>query len=172
MRTRIISQWSIGLSSLVLGVGLSFASTANQNPLKEGDLLRSQGNYEAAQAAYSEAAKSTGLPAAYRRLAGMQMVQHDYRGSIDNFQKAIGLDPDNAEAFIGLAMSYVHTQNYTLARAALQEALQRKPEAKAEISKVMEWLQQRSAPAMTAQNSIELPYKSLGHHPVSTQEGK
>jgi tetratricopeptide (TPR) repeat protein len=80
---------------------------------------------------------------AYTRLGGIQLLQQQYRSSIDSFQQAIMLNGENAEAFIGMSIAYLHLGSYTLAREALNEASRLGPEKHQEINSVLSWLDQR-----------------------------
>ena len=74
----------------------------------------------------------------------MQLLRQEYRAGVENFQRAIALDPDNADAFIGMALAYLHMGQYGLARASLQEAQRIAPAKREEIEKVLAWIDQRS----------------------------
>lgn len=54
---------------------------------------------------------------AYTRLGGVRMLRKEYSDGIKDFQQAIMLDQKNASAFIGMAVSYLHMNQYGLARA-------------------------------------------------------
>ena len=81
----------------------------------------------------------------YTRLGGIQLLRQRYREGIEHFQQAITLDQANAQAFIGMAIGYLHLGRYNLARAALNEAERLDPAKQPEIDKVLAWLDQRSA---------------------------
>jgi Flp pilus assembly protein TadD len=80
---------------------------------------------------------------AYTRLGGVQVLKQDYRSGIQSFQQAIMLDQTNADAFVGMALAYLHLGQYALAREALKEAAQLDPSKQPEIDKVLAWLDQR-----------------------------
>ncbi len=84
---------------------------------------------------------------AYTRLGGVQLLQRDYSSGIKSFQQAIMLDAENANAFIGLSVAYLHLGRYSLAREALKEASRLGPDKQQEINNVLAWLDQRDRPA-------------------------
>jgi tetratricopeptide (TPR) repeat protein len=81
---------------------------------------------------------------AHTRLGGVELLQRDYPSGIKRFQQAIILDNGNADAFVGLAVAYLHMGRYTLAREALKEAEKLGPSKQQDIEKVVAWLDQRS----------------------------
>jgi Flp pilus assembly protein TadD len=75
----------------------------------------------------------------------MLLLKQEYAEAIRSFQIAIGLDAeDNAEAFIGLGIAYLHLGQYGAARAALTEARRLKPESGSDIDQLLAWLDGRS----------------------------
>jgi Flp pilus assembly protein TadD len=84
---------------------------------------------------------------AHTRLGGVQLLRQSYRPAIENFQQAIMLDADNADAFIGLSVAYLHLGRYSLAREALKQASRLSPDKQQEINNLLAWLDQRDRPA-------------------------
>lgn len=82
---------------------------------------------------------------AHTRLGGVELLQRDYQSGIKRFQQAIMLERNNADAFVGLAVAYLHLGRYALAREALKEAQTLGPSKQQDIDKVLAWLDQRSA---------------------------
>ena len=82
---------------------------------------------------------------AYTRLGGAQVLNQDYAAAIESFKRAIGLNPENAEAFVGMAVAYIHGGRYPLARAALLEAERIDPAKKADIDELVAWIDRRMA---------------------------
>lgn len=81
---------------------------------------------------------------AYTRLGGVKVLAQQYSAGIQDFQQAIMLDQNNATAFVGMAVAYLHMGDQNLAKAALQEAVRLDPTKKAEIDKVLGLIEQRS----------------------------
>ena len=84
----------------------------------------------------------------YTRLGGVQILRQEYRSGIQSFQTAVLLDQNNSDAFVGMALAYIHLGQYSLARASLQEAQRVGPDRKAEIDKVLAWIDQRPTTKM------------------------
>jgi tetratricopeptide (TPR) repeat protein len=82
---------------------------------------------------------------AHTRLGGALVLAQKYRASIESFKRAIALEEGaNANAFVGMAVAYLHTGDYALARAALVEA-KRVDGSKAEqIDALIAWIDEHS----------------------------
>ncbi|MCG7866280.1 MAG: tetratricopeptide repeat protein [Candidatus Thiodiazotropha taylori] len=142
-------RYSRYLVVALLGCSLSFSITANsqqQTLIEQAFQQTEAGDLEAAQSLLEEAIKEAPSSSlAYTRLGGVQLLQQSYSSGIENFQQAIMLDQSNTQAFIGLAVAYLHLGRYQLAREALKQAQQLDPSKKQEIDKVVTWLNQRSS---------------------------
>ena len=64
--------------------------------------------------------------------------------AIDQFQQAIGLDADNASAFIGMGIAYLHSDRLSAAKAALGEARRLDPDKAPQIDDLISRIDQRS----------------------------
>ena len=126
--------------------------------IEQGDRQAEAGDLDAALQSYRlaiEADPASSL--AHTRLGGVQMIRQEYPDSISSFRTAIGLAPDNAAAFIGMGLAYLHLGQYSLSRAALMEARQRSPERGDEIDQLLAWLGNRaSAPESAGQPLPEI----------------
>jgi cytochrome c-type biogenesis protein CcmH/NrfG len=134
------------LAALLLGFALSVPATALQaeTAFEEGERLAQAGDFDGAMAAYGRATTEEPTSTlAYTRLGGMQLVRQQTRDSIQSFRKAIGLDPENADAFVGMGMAYLHSGDYALARAAFSEAARIRPAKQPEIDEVLAWIDTR-----------------------------
>jgi tetratricopeptide (TPR) repeat protein len=137
----------------LIAVLLSVGTYLPVHATGEIDMLISQaqkqtedGNLSKAQAILQSALETAPRSSlVYTRLGGVQLLLQQYSTGIKNFQQAIMLDQQNPEAFVGLAIAYLHLGRYQLAREALKQAEQIDPTKKQEIDKVLEWLNQRSA---------------------------
>ena len=81
---------------------------------------------------------------AHTRLGGVRVLRQEYSTGIKDFQRAIMLDQNNASAFVGMAVAYLHMGQYSLARAALDEAVKLDQSKKPEIDQVLAWIEQRT----------------------------
>ncbi|MCG8038267.1 MAG: tetratricopeptide repeat protein [Candidatus Thiodiazotropha taylori] len=142
-------RYSRYLVVALLGCSLSFSITANseqQTLIEQAFQQTEAGDLETAQSLLEEAIKEAPSSSlAYTRLGGVLLLQQSYSSGIENFQQAIMLDQSNTQAFIGLAVAYLHLGRYQLAREALKQAQQLDPSKKQEIDKVVTWLNQRSS---------------------------
>jgi cytochrome c-type biogenesis protein CcmH/NrfG len=114
--------------------------------LEQGARQTAAGEIDAALASYRSAvAQDPGSPRANMKLAGLELVKQRYRASVEHFQTVIGLEPDNANAFVGMAVAYLHLGDYGLARAALMEAERLDPQKQDDIACVLQWIDMRAA---------------------------
>jgi tetratricopeptide (TPR) repeat protein len=113
--------------------------------IRDGQALAEEGKLDDALAKLQQAVELDPNSAlAHTRLGGIQVLKQDYALSIQSFQQAIMLDQANADAFVGMAVAYLHLGQYELAREALREAQRLDPSKQTEIEKVLTWLEQRS----------------------------
>jgi tetratricopeptide (TPR) repeat protein len=114
--------------------------------IRQGEAEMREGRPEAAvtllEAAIVADPKSS---LAHTRLGGAQLLLQDYSAAIASFQQAVSLDGANADAFIGMALAYLHTGRYGLARAALDESARADPAKKAEVERLIAWIDERAA---------------------------
>ncbi len=132
------------IAAATITAGAVHAETA----LETGQRLAQAGDIDGALAAYRQAAEQDPRSAlAQTRLGGMQLLTQHYSDATRTFKTAISLDPNNADAFVGLGMGYLHLGQYSLARAALTEARARKPEKTQQIDEVIAWIDAREGAA-------------------------
>jgi len=79
------------------------------------------------------------------RLGGAYLLSQDYDSAIDQFQQAISTDDQNAGAFIGLGMAYVHLKQAGPAKAALTEAKRLNPSKSADIDALLARIEQTAS---------------------------
>jgi len=103
-----------------------------------GDLAQAE---QTLQAAVDKAPDSS---LDYTRLGGVKVLRQQYTAGIKDFQQAIMLDQNNANAFVGMAVAYLHMGQQSLAKAALQEASKLDPSKQTEIDKLLAWIEQGS----------------------------
>ena len=77
------------------------------------------------------------------KLAGLYIARQEYRVGVETFQKAIGIQPDNANAFIGMAIGYLHMGDTGLAYAALEEAVRIDPDSRERVAPLMAHIETR-----------------------------
>ena len=139
-------RWKVVLAlCLAFGISPAWAGNGLDELIEQGETQAGEGKLDEALATLQSAVDSEpGSSLAYTRLGGVQVLRQEYGASIKSFQQAIMLDQGNADAFIGMAVAYLHTGQYPLAREALKEAGELAPAKKQEIGNVLAWLDQRS----------------------------
>jgi len=68
------------------------------------------------------------------KLAGLYIARSDYSAGTREYQRAIGLDPKNARAWIGLGIAYLHSGDKGMTRAAWEEAIRLEPARKQQLA--------------------------------------
>ena len=139
------------MRNVVFGVALAaLSSTATvagdgDDLVGQGETQLKAGQIEEAIATLQQAvAADPGSSLAYTRLGGAQILHQEYDGGIESFKRAIALDGKNADAFVGMAVAYLHTSRYALARAALEEAKAIDPEKQAKVDELIAWIDERT----------------------------
>lgn len=90
-----------------------------------------------------EAAPDSSL--AYTRLGGALLLKQENAQAIEAFRTAIMKDGNNADAFIGMAIAYLHGSDYALARASLDEAKRIDPSKAAKLDELISKIDQRES---------------------------
>jgi Flp pilus assembly protein TadD len=138
----------IYLIAVLLSLGISLPALANNSVDESIEQAHKQiqaGDLSAAQSILEKAVEIAPSSLAYTRLGGVELLQQAYSSGIKHFQQAIMLDQSNSEAFVGLAIAYLHMGRYQLAREALRQVQQLDPTKKQEIDKLLTWLNQRAS---------------------------
>jgi tetratricopeptide (TPR) repeat protein len=134
----LIAFWaSFVCASAIAEQGGNELISLGESQLKAGQVA------EAISTLNQAVAKSPDSSLAYTRLGGAQILNQDYDAGIESFKQAISLDGKNADAFVGMAVAYLHTARYPLARAALEEAKRIDPSKQAKIDELIAWIDER-----------------------------
>jgi len=132
-----------GLLALLLMTGAQAVET--EDLIEQGEALMQQGKNEEALEVLNRAVEANPESSlAYTRLGGAQLLQQQYAAGIESFRQAIMLDGKNADAFVGMAVAYLHTARYDMARAALEEAKGIDVSKTAEVDKLIAWIDERA----------------------------
>ena len=145
---------TIGLMTAVTLVLLSSALPADEAPvntatlISKGELQLQNNDIDGAITTLTSAvANEPGSSLAHTRLGGAYLLGQRYDDAIDQFQQAIGLDADNASAFIGMGVAYLHSGRLGAAKAALGEAKRIDPAKTPQIDDLISRIDQRSGAA-------------------------
>jgi len=131
----------LAFSALLAGPVL--AGNGAESLIQQGYEQTKEGQLDAALATLQQAVNQyPDSSLAHTRLGGVQVLRQEYSAGVKSFQQAIMLDQNNASAFIGMAMAYLHMGRRSLARQALVEAQRLDPTKKPEIDKVLAWIDQ------------------------------
>lgn len=138
---------------LLMVIGTATLASADTDKLiKQGYEQTAAGDLDQAlttlQLAVSEDPNSS---LARTRLGGVRVLRQEYSASVKDFQQAIMLDKNNALAFIGMSMAYLHMGQYNKAKAALNEAATIDPTKQTEIDKVLAGINDRTGTTITVQ---------------------
>jgi len=142
MRRRFIT--SIALATLLCAP--VFASNGTDQLIEKSYQQSAEGKLDEALTTLQKAIEHDPHSSlAHTRLGGIHLLRQEYGEGIKRFQQAIMIDQNNASAFVGMSVAYLHQGKYSLARKALNEAERLDPSKKAEIAKVTHWIDQRTA---------------------------
>jgi tetratricopeptide (TPR) repeat protein len=119
------------------------APDAASRLITEGEARMQAGDLDAAVATLQRAvAADPGSSLAHTRLGGALLLSQRHTEAIAEFQQALAEDADNAGAFIGLGLAYLHADQPGPARAALVEAKRLAPQRAAEIDDLIRRIDQ------------------------------
>ncbi|MBA3056903.1 MAG: tetratricopeptide repeat protein [Gammaproteobacteria bacterium] len=71
------------------------------------------------------------------KLAGLQLSRQQLSACIDTYQGAIGLDANNAHAWLGLGFAYLHNGQDALAMAAFNQAVRADPSTQEKLTPLL-----------------------------------
>ena len=128
-----------GAQSQVQPQGQSASAASSLIAAAEAQLA--EGKVDEAVATLTQAvAADPSSSLAHTRLGGAKILKQEYSAAIRDFRNALAADPNNADAFVGMAVAYLHSGDHALARAALGEAKRLAPAKGPEIDKVLDSL--------------------------------
>lgn len=105
----------------------------------QGDKQWADGRLDEARASFTQAVTLNPRSVTARmKLGGFQLGNNSYSSAIGTYQQTISLDANNAKAWIGLGMAYLHTGQHELSRAAFSEAIRIEPARKEQLSQLAE----------------------------------
>jgi Tfp pilus assembly protein PilF len=90
-------------------------------------------------------ATDPGSSLAHTRLGGALLLKQENAEAIETFRKAIMLNGDNADAFVGMAIAYLHSGDYALARASLEEAKRIDPAKAPKVDELIAHIDRRES---------------------------
>jgi cytochrome c-type biogenesis protein CcmH/NrfG len=133
----MVALWLCGWASVQAG-DVDALIAAGESKLKSGEI--DAAIVDLRQAVAVDPASSR----AQTRLGGALLLKQQNAAAIDAFRAAITLSANNADAFIGMAIAYLHSGDDALARAALEEAKRIDPTRAAKIDELIASIDQRA----------------------------
>lgn len=129
MRSPFQQKLLVGCTALLSAFALWSAQAAmHVDLITQGDQQWATGQLDAAQRTFEKAVHTEPRSVkAHMKLAGLQLSRQDFKGCIGTYQRTIGLDANNAKAWLGLGFSYLHTGQNALSSAAFGEAIRIEP---------------------------------------------
>lgn len=139
MYSTIRQRTLLGCAALITGFVIWSAQGAAPNTLIAlGDQQWAAGQLELAQKTFEHAVKAEPRSVnAHMKLAGLQLSRQEFKACIETYQRAIGLDANNARAWLGLGFAYLHTGQNDLSLAALDEAIRIDPGNQEKLAPVL-----------------------------------
>jgi len=131
--------------ALALCIAMPVFATEADALIRQGEAKLKEGKIPEALETLQQAVQANPRSSlAYTRLGGAQILSQDYAAGIDSFKQAIGLDANNADAFVGMAIAYIHGTRYPLARAALEQAKSIDPAKQEDVDELIAWIDKRT----------------------------
>ncbi len=131
------------------GIAESTAASPEDNLsalIEQAETQLERGETQAAIATLNDAiAANPSSSLAHTRLGGAYLLSQDYGTAIEQFQQAISSDNQNAGAFIGLGMAYLHLKQAGPAKAALTEAKRLDPSQSTDIDALLARIEQSAS---------------------------
>jgi len=128
-------------------VSVSALAAEGEDLILKGESQLKAGQIPEAISTLQEAvSKDPNSSLAYTRLGGAQILNQEYDAGIESFRRAIMLDAKNADAFVGMAVAYLHSDRFPLARAALEEAKRIDPSKREKVDELIGWIDLRTGP--------------------------
>ena len=134
----------VGIGLIVLGCPARAADAPGL--VLQGESQMKTGQIDAAIETLRQAvATDPGSSLAHTRLGGALLLKQENAEAIETFRKAIMLDGDNADAFVGMAIAYLHSGDYALARASLEEAKRIDPAKAPKVDELIAYIDRRES---------------------------
>ncbi len=139
MRTKFRQLILAGYAALITCSVVLPAQAGEANALiAQGDQQLAEGHLDLAQKAFARAViaepRSVG---AHMKVAGLHLYRQEFKAGIEAYQQTIGLDANNAKAWLGLGFAYLHTGKNELSLAAFNEAIRVDPGNKEKLAPVL-----------------------------------
>jgi tetratricopeptide (TPR) repeat protein len=142
----VTMRYSFSAALLTAIVSASAFAGAGDELISQGESQLQAGQIEEAIGTLHQAVSADpGSSLAYTRLGGAQVLHQEYDAGIESFKQAIKLDGNNANAFVGMAVAYLHTDRDALARAALEEAKRIDPSKQAKVDELIALIDERAS---------------------------
>lgn len=149
MNPKIRQSILIGFAVLIT----SFVIWSAQAPmppdlLAQGEQQWAAGELDQAQKSFEQALQAQPRSvSAHMKLAGLQLSRQQFTACIDTYQRAIGLDANNARVWLGLGFAYLHTGQDALAMAAFNQAVRADPSTQEKLAPLLAKLMGRAPSA-------------------------
>ena len=139
MNSSIRKALLLGCGGLLSVFALWSAQAAMQPDLiQQGDQQWAAGQLDAAQSTFEQAVQAEPRSVkAHMKLAGLQLSRQEFAACIATYQRTIGLDANNAKAWLGLGFAYLHTGQNALSLAAFNEAIRIEPGHKVKLESIL-----------------------------------
>jgi tetratricopeptide (TPR) repeat protein len=136
------------LCALSLTTAVAAAPDSAAALIAKGSRLLEQGKLEPARKAFAAAVKVDPRSVDARmKLAGVNIAQNDFTAAIPLYKQAIALNPNNAKAFIGMGIAYLHSGDNSMSRALFEEAMRLEPQRKEQLAPILAHLDEGESSA-------------------------
>jgi Flp pilus assembly protein TadD len=126
-------------AALVLNLLAAGAWAADTVLIAQGSKQWEEGRLGDARKSFElAAAADPGSVEAHMKLGGLLLSSSDAAAAIPIYQRVISLDANNAKAWMGLGLAYLHAGQKELSRAAFEEAVRVEPGRKAQLAGLLD----------------------------------
>ncbi|MGB5831564.1 MAG: tetratricopeptide repeat protein [Thiohalocapsa sp.] len=141
---RVVTAFTLVL--LTVALTAAEAPVATTDLISQGEQQLKENDIDGAIATLTTAVdQEPDSSLAHTRLAGAYLLGQRHGEAIDQFQQAISLDTNNAAAFIGMGIAYLHSGQFGAAKAALGGAKRLDPGKTEQIDELIARIDQRGA---------------------------
>ena len=135
-KTEIVS---LIIAAALFAPGAWAADSVDATFIAQGNQQWAAGQIENAKKSFEQAvATNPRSIEAHMKLGGLLLSNSNYATAIQTYQRTIGLDANNAKAWMGLGFAYLHSGQHELSHAAFAEAVRIDPGRKTQLAQLME----------------------------------
>jgi Flp pilus assembly protein TadD len=140
-------NFGVVVAALALSLPAASVGAADAQLMAQGSKQWEEGRLKEARKSFELAvATDPASVEAQMKLGGLLLSSSDPVAAIQSYQRVLSLDANNAKAWIGLGLAYLHTGQKELSRAAFEEAVRVDPGRKTQLAGLLAKPAEAAAP--------------------------